>query len=120
MLNLGASLNLNLNLNLPGSLRVLARDRVPRVPAEDQLLNGIWIGLLSVEALMVLAVALRGLLGALWASRTRARPKAAACAHHRSVRSGADSGLDPVSGAVTGVASVSASACCWEWAAPGE
>jgi hypothetical protein len=31
---------------------------------EDQVLNGIWIGLLSVEALMVLGVAVRGLVGA--------------------------------------------------------
>jgi hypothetical protein len=31
---------------------------------EDQLLNGIWIGLLSVEALMVLGVMVRGLVGA--------------------------------------------------------
>lgn len=30
---------------------------------EDQLLNGIWIGLLSVEALMVVGVALHGLVG---------------------------------------------------------
>ncbi|KAK4151527.1 hypothetical protein C8A00DRAFT_17072 [Chaetomidium leptoderma] len=36
---------------------------------EDQLLNGIWIGLLSVEALMVLGVALRGLVGAVASSR---------------------------------------------------
>ena len=30
---------------------------------EDQLLNGIWIGLLSVEALMVVGVVLHGLFG---------------------------------------------------------
>ena len=30
---------------------------------EDQLLNGIWIGLLAVEALMVFGVAVRGLVG---------------------------------------------------------
>ncbi|KAK4248033.1 hypothetical protein C7999DRAFT_13977 [Corynascus novoguineensis] len=36
---------------------------------EDQLLNNIWIGLLSVEALMVLGVALRGLVGAVASSR---------------------------------------------------
>lgn len=36
---------------------------------EDTLLNGIWIGLLSVEALMVLGVALRGLVGAVVSSR---------------------------------------------------
>jgi hypothetical protein len=36
---------------------------------EDQLLNGIWIGLLSVEALMVLGVAVRGLVGAVASSR---------------------------------------------------
>ncbi|KAK0708102.1 hypothetical protein B0H67DRAFT_494459 [Lasiosphaeris hirsuta] len=29
---------------------------------EDELLNGIWISLLSVEALMVIGVALRGLV----------------------------------------------------------
>ncbi|KAK1759787.1 hypothetical protein QBC47DRAFT_398590 [Echria macrotheca] len=32
---------------------------------EDELLNGIWIGLLSVEALMVVGVAMRGLIGAI-------------------------------------------------------
>jgi len=32
---------------------------------EDQLLNGIWISLLSVEALMVFGVAVRGLIGAI-------------------------------------------------------
>jgi hypothetical protein len=36
---------------------------------EDQFLNNIWIGLLSVEALMVLGVALRGLVGAVASSR---------------------------------------------------
>ncbi|SPQ26783.1 992bd59f-c947-4386-bcd8-7b3793a1c7f1 [Thermothielavioides terrestris] len=36
---------------------------------EDDLLNSIWIGLLGVEALMVLGVALRGLVGAVAASR---------------------------------------------------
>ncbi|KAK0709856.1 hypothetical protein B0T26DRAFT_652498 [Lasiosphaeria miniovina] len=30
---------------------------------EDELLNGIWISLLSVEALMVIGVALRSLFG---------------------------------------------------------
>jgi len=37
--------------------------------SEDQLLNNIWIGLLSVEALMVLGVAVRGLAGAVASSR---------------------------------------------------
>lgn len=37
--------------------------------SEDELLNGIWIGLLGVEALMVLGVALRGLVGAVASSR---------------------------------------------------
>ena len=32
---------------------------------EDQLLNGIWISLLSVEALMVVGVAIHGLIGAI-------------------------------------------------------
>ncbi|KAK5661619.1 hypothetical protein OQA88_9719 [Cercophora sp. LCS_1] len=32
---------------------------------EHELLNGIWISLLSVEALMVVSVALRGLIGAI-------------------------------------------------------
>ncbi|KAK3381697.1 hypothetical protein B0H63DRAFT_524389 [Podospora didyma] len=32
---------------------------------EDQLLNGIWISLLSVEALMVVGVAIHGLVGAI-------------------------------------------------------
>ncbi|KAL2187197.1 hypothetical protein L209DRAFT_298559 [Thermothelomyces heterothallicus CBS 203.75] len=41
--------------------------------SEDQLLNNIWIGLLSVEALMVLGVALRGLLGAVASSRLAGR-----------------------------------------------
>lgn len=36
---------------------------------EDKLLNNIWIGLLSVEALMVLGVALRGLVGAVASSK---------------------------------------------------
>lgn len=38
---------------------------------EDQLLNNIWIGLLGVEALMVLGVAVRGLVGAVSSSRSR-------------------------------------------------
>ncbi|KXX75404.1 hypothetical protein MMYC01_206462 [Madurella mycetomatis] len=45
---------------------------------EDKLLNGIWISLLSVEALMVLCVALRGLVGAVssrWALTHRARSR---------------------------------------------
>ncbi|KAL2162265.1 hypothetical protein VTH06DRAFT_7178 [Thermothelomyces fergusii] len=41
--------------------------------SEDQLLNNIWIGLLGVEALMVLGVALRGLLGAVASSRLARR-----------------------------------------------
>jgi hypothetical protein len=48
---------------------------------EDRVLNGIWIGLLSVEALMVLGVALRGLVGAVSSSSTtwkRRRSSAAA------------------------------------------
>ena len=36
---------------------------------EDKLLNNIWIGLLGVEALMVLGVALRGLVEAVSSSR---------------------------------------------------
>jgi hypothetical protein len=40
---------------------------------EDQLLNNIWIGLLGVEALMVLGVAVRGLVGAVSSSRSRRR-----------------------------------------------
>ncbi len=36
---------------------------------EDKLLNNIWMGLLGVEALMVLGVALRGLVGAVSSSR---------------------------------------------------
>ncbi|KAK4133659.1 hypothetical protein BT67DRAFT_434643 [Trichocladium antarcticum] len=54
------------------TLRLLASTRLPsltlKLPSlelpslrEHQLLNGIWIGLLSLEALMVLAVALRRL-----------------------------------------------------------
>ncbi|KAL2019409.1 hypothetical protein VTK56DRAFT_9700 [Thermocarpiscus australiensis] len=37
---------------------------------QDRLLNSIWIGLLSLEALMVLGVAVRGLVGAV-SSRVR-------------------------------------------------
>ncbi|KAK4444529.1 hypothetical protein QBC34DRAFT_308868 [Podospora aff. communis PSN243] len=32
---------------------------------EDQLLNGVWISLVSVEALMVIGVAIRGLIAAI-------------------------------------------------------
>ncbi|KAK4032669.1 hypothetical protein C8A01DRAFT_20287 [Parachaetomium inaequale] len=51
-----------LDLNLPTLVSHWQED-------EDQLLNNIWIGLLSVEALMVLGVALRGLVGAVASSR---------------------------------------------------
>jgi hypothetical protein len=83
--------NLNLNLNLPtlnlqlanlnlnpaallnfSRLSLLVQQFNQR-PGEDQLLNGIWIGLLSVEALMVLGVMVRGLLGAVGSSRMRRR-----------------------------------------------
>jgi len=36
--------------------------------SEDELLNGIWIGLLGVEVLMVVGVALRGVVGAIFGS----------------------------------------------------
>ncbi|KAK3897322.1 hypothetical protein C8A05DRAFT_39130 [Staphylotrichum tortipilum] len=45
---------------------------------EDQLLNNIWMGLLGVEALMVLGVAVRGLVGA--GSRMRERRRSASTA----------------------------------------
>lgn len=55
-------------LNIPIMMPKLSLLRPAGHPDEDQLLNGIWIGLLSVEALMVLGVALRSLVGAVSAS----------------------------------------------------
>jgi hypothetical protein len=55
------------SLSLSSSLSTLLAKAAQQ--DEDQLLNGIWIGLLSVEALMVLGVALRGLVGAVASSR---------------------------------------------------
>ncbi|KAK4100456.1 hypothetical protein N658DRAFT_402908, partial [Parathielavia hyrcaniae] len=40
-----------------------------QIEDENQLLNGIWIGLLSVEALMVLGVMVRGLFRGVASSR---------------------------------------------------
>jgi hypothetical protein len=55
------------SLSLSSSLSTLLAKAAQQ--DEDQLLNGIWIGLLSVEALMVLGVAVRGLVGAVASSR---------------------------------------------------
>jgi hypothetical protein len=63
MPNLSSSLSSTLSSSLSTLLAKAAQQD------EDQLLNGIWIGLLSVEALMVLGVALRGLVGAVASSR---------------------------------------------------
>lgn len=68
------------------TLRLLASTQLPnltlKLPSlelpslkEHQLLNGIWIGLLSLEALMVLAVALRRLAPSGVASRRRLHHK---------------------------------------------
>ncbi|KAK4238333.1 hypothetical protein C8A03DRAFT_15181 [Achaetomium macrosporum] len=52
-------------INLAILQSLLAQDNLD----EDQLLNRIWIGLLGVEALIVMGVALRGLLAAVSSSR---------------------------------------------------
>ncbi|AEO64376.1 uncharacterized protein THITE_2110477 [Thermothielavioides terrestris NRRL 8126] len=76
MLSLAALPSLLPNLsNLSAVLRSTSHrprhDGQHAIP-EDDLLNSIWIGLLGVEALMVLGVALRGLVGAVAASRVGA------------------------------------------------
>ncbi|KAK3303215.1 uncharacterized protein B0T15DRAFT_513420 [Chaetomium strumarium] len=56
-------------MNLATLQHLLAQDDLD----EDQFLNRIWIGLLGVEALIVLGVALHGLVGAASSSRLLAR-----------------------------------------------
>ncbi|KAK4126825.1 hypothetical protein N657DRAFT_630777 [Parathielavia appendiculata] len=58
-----------LDINTAKFTTLLSRLPILLQQDEDQLLNGIWIGLLSVEALMVLGVMVRGLFRGLASSK---------------------------------------------------
>jgi hypothetical protein len=59
-------------VNISALSALLANSRLQDLE-EHQLLNGIWIGLMSVEALMVLGVALRSLVGSVLSSSSSSR-----------------------------------------------